>query len=122
MGSLRDRIERSTEESFAEIEAALRSALQGTTKQRGVKCPACGEGFKVNMPDHSAAISAAKLLLELNVSRPKQPEEPPPMPEYDEDAPDFDSMTTADLYRVAFGQEPPSAIERYKDEEDEEVA
>jgi hypothetical protein len=116
-----ERIERSAEESYAEIEQALRRALQGSTKPKGVKCPNCGEGFKVNLPDHAAAIASAKLLLELVVSRPKPPEEPTPLPPWEGDAPDFNSMSTADLYRVAFDREPPPPPS-YEEDDDEEVA
>jgi hypothetical protein len=62
--------------------------------------------------------SVRSLVLELVVSRPNPPEEPPPPPKWDEDVPDFDSMSTADLYRAAFGRKPPS-VPKYDDGEDE---
>lgn len=118
--SMRERIDRSAQESYEEIEAALRRALKGTTKAKGVKCPNCGDAFKVLLPDHTAAIASAKLLLELVVSRPKPPEEERPLPTYgDGEMPDYGSMTTAELRRLAFpGQEPPP-MPSYMDDEDE---
>jgi hypothetical protein len=94
------RVEQSTEESYEEIEGALRSALRGTTKAKPVRCPHCQESFKVNMPDFSAAISAGKLLLELVVSRPKPPEKPGPL-DFSADV-EMGEMSTRDLYRIAF--------------------
>jgi hypothetical protein len=115
--TLRERVERSTEDNYREIEDALRAALKGGTKPRSVKCPQCNEVFKLVLPDFGPSISAAKLLLELVVSRPRSPEEERPMPPLTDDL-DLGSLSTADLYRVAFpGKEPPT-MPRYEDEDE----
>jgi hypothetical protein len=105
--TLRERVERSTEEAYSEIERALREALRGATKTRKVRCPSCSESFEVRLPDFSSAISASKLLLELVVSRPKPPEDEQP-PEWPHDG-DFGRLSERDLRRLAFPYEAETA-------------
>ena len=55
-------------------------------------------------------------MLELVVSRPKPPEEERPMPPLTDDL-DLGSLSTAEVYRLAFNREPPPKL-TYDDEDE----
>ena len=96
--TLRERVEDTTDALYEDIEGGLRAALTNATKARKTRCPSCQEAFEVRLPDHGASISAAKALLDLVVSRPKQEIEPG-LEEIEGEGFDLDGLSTEQLRR-----------------------
>jgi hypothetical protein len=115
--SMRRRVEVTAETLYTDIEDALRETLRSASKERHVRCPECGKGFRLRVPDHQASVSAAKALLEIVVGR-ARPVDPPPEVEPPADVSDLKKMPTAELRRLVQQNRERAAREQSERDED----
>jgi hypothetical protein len=70
-GDLRQALQATEEEAYAEIEFGLRDAIRSASKLTRASCPSCKHVFSLQVRDWSAVIRASSELLDRVVSKPQ---------------------------------------------------